>query len=42
VESLRELWWLYALGVTTTAWIAFADHPTAHNLRTAVIDTLDL
>lgn len=24
------------------AWVAFADHPTAKNLQTAVLDTLGL
>jgi hypothetical protein len=28
--------------VVACVWIAFAEHPTARNLRTAVIDTLGL
>lgn len=35
---------LYAIGVViaTAAWVAFAEHPTAKNLRRAIIDTLEL
>ena len=29
------------VGLTAVAWITFADHPTAKNLRIAIIDTLD-
>jgi hypothetical protein len=30
------------LGVVVFAWIQFAEHPTARNLRTAISDTLAL
>ena len=30
------------LALTAAAWIAFAEHPTARNLRAAIIDTLEL
>jgi hypothetical protein len=29
-------------GVIVLAWIQFAEHPTARNLRTAISDTLAL
>jgi hypothetical protein len=35
-----ELWLLVALAAV--AWIRFADHPTARNLRAAIADTLGL
>jgi hypothetical protein len=28
--------------IAALAWVAFADHPTAANLRTALADTLPL
>jgi hypothetical protein len=35
-----EFWLL--IGLATVAWIRFADHPTARNLRAAIADTLGL
>lgn len=29
------------IGLTAVAWITFAEHPTAKNLRTAIADTLE-
>lgn len=34
--------WLLMFGLTAVAWVTFANHPTARNLRTAVVDTLSL
>lgn len=42
MNTLRELWWLFALLLATSAWISFAEHPTARRLRIAIGDTLSL
>jgi hypothetical protein len=36
----KELKGLILIGICLTGWIAFADHPTARNLRAALIGTL--
>jgi hypothetical protein len=38
----KELEMLLLAAVAAGAWITFAEHPTARNLRAAIIDTLDL
>lgn len=40
MELLEEVRWDYVLVVTAGACVAFADHPTARNLRRAIIDSL--
>lgn len=35
------LWWLIA-AIAAAAWVRYAEHPTARNLRKAISDTLDL
>lgn len=35
------LWWVMA-ALATAAWVRFAEHPTARNLRKAIADTLGL
>jgi hypothetical protein len=42
LDFLREAWFLYLLATAALAWVAFADHPTAKNLRTAIADSLGL
>jgi hypothetical protein len=42
VEVAKGVWVLAGLLVASAAWIAYAEHPTAQNLRTAIIDTLNL
>lgn len=42
MNVLRELWWLFSLFLAASAWIAFAEHPTARRLRIAVGDSLGL
>ena len=36
----RNIKLLLAAGVVALAWVQWADHPTARNLRTAIADTL--
>ena len=38
----KELEMLLLTAIAAGAWITFAEHPTARNLRAAIIDTLDL
>ena len=42
MELLEEIRWDVALAVTAVGWVAFANHPTARNLRKAIIDSLSL
>ncbi len=42
MELLEQIRWDLAIIVTAGAWVAFADHPTARNLRRAIIDSLAL
>jgi hypothetical protein len=37
--SANELKVLIGAAVAVLAWISFAEHPTARNLRAAIIDT---
>jgi hypothetical protein len=37
--TLTEIQVLVAAAVAGAAWIAFAEHPTARNLRRAIIDS---
>jgi hypothetical protein len=39
---LEDTRWVLALLLTVSAWAAFAEHPSARNLRRAVIDSLEL
>jgi hypothetical protein len=41
-EAMETLW-LWALAILAAlAWVRFAEHPTARNLRAAIADTLSL
>lgn len=42
MELFGELWWVAMLILALAAWIKFAEHPTARNLRRAIGDTLSL
>jgi hypothetical protein len=42
MKTLTELQMLLAVAVAGAAWIAFAEHPTAKNLRRAIIDSFEL
>jgi hypothetical protein len=42
MNTLRELWTVFALLLAAGAWISFAEHPTACRLRVAIADTLGL
>ena len=37
-----QLRMLLLCGLAAAAWVTFAEHPTAKNLRTAIADTLPL
>jgi len=39
---LNEIQALLLLALAAAAWIRYADHPTARNLRVAIADTLSL
>lgn len=39
---LSEVQALLLLALAAMAWVRYADHPTARNLRTAIADTLSL
>lgn len=39
--SDQDVFWLM-VAIAGLAWIRFAEHPTARNLRAAIADTLDL
>ena len=39
--SDQDILWLTA-AIAALAWVRFAEHPTARNLRAAIADTLDL
>jgi hypothetical protein len=39
---LSQLRWLLTLLLALSAWVAFAEHPTARNLRVAIIESLGL
>jgi hypothetical protein len=39
MKTLNELQVLIAAAVAGAAWVAFAEHPTAKNLRRAIIDS---
>lgn len=40
--NFKQLWLLYVVVVAGVAWVSFAEHPTAKNLRKAISDTLPL
>jgi hypothetical protein len=42
MSFFQQLWFLYLLLMALSAWIAFAQHPTAQNLRLAIINTMAL
>jgi hypothetical protein len=39
---LKEVQALLLLALAAVAWVRYADHPTARNLRAAIADTLSL
>jgi hypothetical protein len=39
--SDQDIFWVMA-AITAAAWVRFAEHPTARNLRAAIADTLGL
>jgi hypothetical protein len=39
--SSRQIWQAVLLLIAVGAWINYAEHPTARNLRRAIIDTLE-
>lgn len=41
-SMLSEIETLLLLALAVAAWVRYAEHPTAHNLRTAIADTLSL
>jgi hypothetical protein len=41
-DLVKELLLLAAFVSAAAAWVAYAEHPTARNLRVAIIDTLRL
>jgi hypothetical protein len=40
--STRQIIYAASVVIAAAAWFAFAAHPTARSLRTAVLDTLAL
>lgn len=42
IGFIEELWWLYAFVTAAAAWLLFAQHPTARNLRRALLDSIGL
>ena len=41
-QVLNELTALLLLALAAAAWVRYAEHPTARNLRVAIADTLGL
>lgn len=42
MKTLEEAWYIYLAVGCAAAWVAFAEHPDAKRLRTAILDTLGL
>jgi hypothetical protein len=42
IEVGREVWFVVGLVAVATAWVVYAEHPTAQNLRVAIGDTFNL
>ena len=42
MNELNALQLTIAVAIAALAWVAVAEHPTARNLRKAIIDTLPL
>jgi len=42
MKTLEEAWYIYLAAGCAAAWVAFAEHPDAKRLRTAILDTLGL
>ncbi len=40
--NANKLVFLLTVGIAAVAWLTYAEHPTARNLRAAIIDTLGL
>ncbi len=40
--NAKRLVFLLTVGIAAAAWLTYAEHPTARNLRAAIIDTLGL
>ncbi len=41
IKDLKEAWALYLLLIAAGAWLMYAEHPTARNLRRAISDSFD-
>jgi hypothetical protein len=39
---MSQLWMWLMLGLAALAWVRYAEHPTARNLRAAIAATLDI
>jgi hypothetical protein len=39
---MNDLIKLLAVATAVCAWVVYAEHPTARNLRRAIVDTLEL
>lgn len=39
---MSQLWAWVMLGLAALAWVRYAEHPTARNLRAAIAATLDI
>jgi hypothetical protein len=42
MELLEKIRWDVMALIAIGAWVGFAEHPSASNARTAIIDTLSL
>lgn len=42
MKSLKDAELIYLALCAAAAWITFAEHPTARNLRTAILDSTNL
>jgi hypothetical protein len=40
--NAKQLWQAALFLIAVSAWINYAEHPTARNLRRAIVDTLSL
>ena len=42
MKILKDAELIYVALLAAAAWITFAEHPTARNLRAAILDSMDL
>lgn len=42
MKDIRVVLGVLGAFVAATAWVAYANHPTAKNLRRAIIDTVEI